>query len=452
MGNFKIFIVEDDPWYGELLKYHLSLNADYEVELFTKPLVFLEQLYRKPDLVTIDYNLPELNGDKLLERIKAFNNALPVIVISGQNDIGVALNILKLGAAEYIIKDDNTKDILWNSVQRILENITLKQTVESLKEELEKKFDFEKSIIGKSPALKNAFTLIEKAIKSNINVSITGETGTGKEVVAKAIHYNSNRSKKPFVAVNMTAIPRELIESELFGYEKGAFTGAMSQKKGKFEEANGGTIFLDEIAEADLNFQTKLLRVLQEREITRVGGNDTIKLDVRLITATHKNIAEEVKAGRFREDLYYRLMGLPIELPPLNQRGNDILILAKHFADLYAKENKCPHFSFSEAAKNKLMKHTYPGNVRELKAVVDLACVMSENNIIDEVDITFLTNLVQVNQLYNSEEKTLKDYNTDIIAHYLQKYNHNVLEVARKLDIGKSTIYNLINSGEIKKQ
>jgi DNA-binding NtrC family response regulator len=451
MGNFKIFIVEDDPWYGELLKYHLSLNADFEVELFTNPMVFLDQLHRKPDLITIDYNMPEMNGDILFDHIKSFNNTIPVIVISGQNDISVALNIIKQGASEYIIKDEHTKDVLWNSVNRILENVVLKQTVEELKVQLETKFDFEKSIIGNSASLKKSFQLIEKAIKSNINVSITGETGTGKEVVAKAIHFNSARSKKPFVAVNMAAIPRELVESELFGYEKGAFTGANSQKKGKFEEANGGTIFLDEIAEADLNFQSKLLRVLQEREITRVGGNDTIKLDVRIITATHKNIADEVRAAKFREDLYYRLMGLPIDLPPLKQRGNDILILAKHFADMYASENRCPVFTFSQEAKDKLMKHHYPGNVRELKAIVDLACVMSDSNVVNEVDISLPNNPIPVEQIFSSQEKSLKDYNTDIITFYLNKYNQNVLEVAKKLNIGKSTIYNLINAGYIKK-
>ena len=182
-----------------------------------------------------------------------------------------------------------------------------------------------------------------------------------------------------------------------------------------------------------------------------MGGNDTIKLDVRIITATHKNIAEEVRAGRFREDLYYRLMGLPIELPTLKQRGNDILILAKYFADMYALENKCPIFTFSQEAKDKLMKHHYPGNVRELKAIVDLACVMSDSNVISEPDITLPTNPIPVEQLFSAQEKSLKDYNTDIITFYLNKYNQNVLEVAKKLNIGKSTIYNLINTGDIKK-
>jgi DNA-binding NtrC family response regulator len=319
----------------------------------------------------------------------------------------------------------------------------------TLKEQLETKFDFEKTIIGQSPAIKKAFTLIEKAIKTNINVSITGETGTGKEVVAKAIHFNSERRKKAFVPVNMAAIPKELIESELFGYEKGAFTGALTRKIGKFEEANGGTIFLDEIAELDLNLQSKILRVLQEREVVRVGGNESIKFDARLLIATHKNLAEEVKKGTFREDLYYRLIGLPIELPPVRERGNDVLVLAKHFVDLFVQENKMKKLTLSSSAKEQLMRYNYPGNVRELKAIIDLACVMCDGTEISADDISFPS--VKGNEEYMSMEKTLKEYTVDIIAFFLKKYNNNVVEVAQKLDVGKSTIYNLINSGDLKK-
>ena len=285
---FTIFIVEDDPWYGQLLRHHLSLNPDYDIRLFTTAKECLSELYHQPDVVCIDFGLPDMSGDKLLTKIKAVNNQLPVVVISGQEEITVAVDLLKSGARDYIIKDDHTKDMLWRSIINIRENVHLKQEVESLKEQLETKFNFEKTIIGQSDALKKSFRLIEKAVHSNINVSITGETGTGKEVVAKAIHYNSERRKKPFVAVNMAAIPKELIESELFGHEKGAFTGALNQKKGKFEEADGGTLFLDEIGELELNLQSKILRALQEREVTRVGGNSSVKFDVRLITATHK--------------------------------------------------------------------------------------------------------------------------------------------------------------------
>ncbi|HOY95573.1 MAG TPA: sigma-54 dependent transcriptional regulator [Catalimonadaceae bacterium] len=445
--SYKIYIIEDDPWYGELLKYQLSMNPDYDVTLFSKAKDGLDSLYKKPDVVCIDYSLPDMTGEKLLQKIKAENNAIPVVVISGQEQISVAVNLLKAGASDYIIKDNNTKDLLWNAILKIRERADLQQEVEVLKEQLEQKFSFEKTILGQSPALKNVFSLVEKATRSNINVSITGETGTGKELVAKAIHFNSERKKKPFVAVNMAAIPKELLESELFGHEKGAFTGAIGQKAGKFEEAQGGTLFLDEIAEMDLSMQSKILRVLQEREVVRIGGNQTVKLDIRLLSATHKNLAEEVKKGTFREDLYYRLIGLPIDLPPLRLRGNDILILARHFVDEFCKDNKMKPVTFSADAKEKLMSYNFPGNVRELKALMDLAAVMSDGKEIRAEDITFSS--LKSGDLFTTQEKSLRAYTCDIVTFFLKKYNNDVLEVARRLDIGKSTIYNMIKDKEI---
>lgn len=442
MEHFKIYIVEDDPWYGELLKYHLSLNEDYEVHLFSSAKDCLANLYKKPQVVCIDFGLPDMSGDKLLQQILNANPNTAVVVISGQEMISVAVNLLKAGARDYIIKDDNTTELLWNSILKIRENAVLRHEVEELKEQLEQKFDFAKSIIGQSSAIKKTFSLIEKAIHNPINVSITGETGTGKELVAKAIHYNSERKKKPFVAVNMAAIPHDLMESELFGYEKGAFTGALARRVGKFEEAQGGTLFLDEIAELDLNLQSKILRVLQEREVIRIGGNEKVKLDIRLITATHKDLAQEVRQGKFREDLYYRVMGLPIPLPPLRERGQDALILAKHFADDFAKEGKKGKFTLQTDAKNKLLGYHFPGNVRELKAVMELACVMCEGKEIKAEDITFPA--VKGEESFMLKEKTLKSYTEDIILHFLQKYDQDVLLVAEKLDIGKSTIYNLL--------
>lgn len=447
MSALKIFIVEDDAWFGELLKHHLSLNPDYQLHLYKTAKDCLNNLHIRPDIICVDFGLPDMNGDVLLEKIREYSKSIPVIVISGQEDISVAVNFLKAGAHDYIIKDENTKEMLWNSILKISENIELKKEVEDLKEKLEQKFSFEKTIVGQSDALKKTFVLIEKAIKSNINVSVTGETGTGKEVIAKAIHYNGDRRKKTFVAVNMAAIPTELIESELFGYEKGAFTGAQNKRIGKFEEANGGTIFLDEIAELDLNLQSKILRVLQEREIVRVGGNERVKIDARIITATHKNLLEEVKKGKFREDLFYRIIGLPIELPPLRNRGNDVLILAKYFVDEFSKENKVKALSISGPAKDKLLKYNYPGNVRELKSMIDLACVMSDGKEITENDINF--NDLKGDELFTTEEKSLKEYNNDIIRFFLKKYGHDVLEVAKRLDIGKSTIYNLLQRKEI---
>lgn len=419
MANFKIFIVEDDPWYGELLEYHLSLNPDYQIMRFNCGKDVLNQLHLKPDLITIDFSLPDFKGDELYSNIKSINNQIPVIIISGQDEIKIAVNLLKMGVYDYITKDENTKDILWNSVIKIRENSHLKQKVDELKSELGHKYNIENSIKGQSAEIKKTFQLIEKATKTNINVSITGETGTGKELVAKAIHYNSDKAKQAFVAVNMSAIPKDLIESELFGYEKGAFTGANNRKIGKFEEANGGTIFLDEIAELELNLQSKILRVIQEREISRLGGNSPIKLEFRLIVATHKNLAQETQKGLFREDLYYRILGLPISLPPLRERGNDILILAKSFVDDFCTENKLEQISISHNAKEKLMSYHFPGNVRELKAIMELASVLCNNNEINPDDINF--NSPKQDEFYISENKTMREYTCDIIKLFLKK-------------------------------
>jgi len=444
MSSMKIFLIEDDSFFGEALKYHLMLNPDFEIYLFKTGMDCLRNLYLKPDIICLDFGLPDISGDKLLKRIQETNKSTPIIIISGQEDIEVAVNFLKSGVKDYIIKNEHTKDLLWNSVIKIRENLRLVHEVADLKEQLEQKFSFEKTIIGQSEAIKKVFNKIHKSIHSSINVSITGETGTGKEVVAKAIHYNSDRKHKPFIAINMAAIPKDLMESDFFGHEAGAFTGASSRSIGKFEQANGGTLFLDEIAELDLNLQSKLLRVLQEREVVRLGGTTKIKFDARLIIATHKDLAEEVKKGSFREDLYYRIIGLPIALPPLRERGNDILLLAKYFMDLYTKENKMKPMSLTKEAKEKLLKYPFPGNIRELKSVVDLSCVMSDTNEIMPDDLSF--NSINTSDFLLSEEKTLKEYTVDIIMYHLKKNRNDVLKTAKKLDIGKSTIYNLIQS------
>lgn len=445
--EFRIFIVEDDPWYGQLIRHHLELNPDYSLELFTTARECLDNLHRQPDVVCMDYNLPDMEGDRLLQKLKEYSSQLPVVVLSGQDEIAVAVNLLKAGARDYIIKDDHAPDLLWRSLINIRENANLKQEVVRLKEQLQNKYSFQNTILGQSSAIKRVFQHIKKALGANINVSIAGETGTGKEVVARAIHFNSDRQKKPFVAVNMAAIPAELLESELFGHEKGAFTGATGQKIGKFEQANGGTLFLDEIGDLDLNLQTKLLRALQEREFTRLGGTKSVKVNTRLITATHKDLSKEVAAGNFREDLFYRIMGLPIELPPLRERGEDVLILAKHFIEEFCKENNSKVPVLSPEAREKLLKYNFPGNVRELKAVVDLACVMSEGGRITEQDLQFRNARGQ--EAFMVSEKSLREYTADIISFFLNKYDYNVVEVARRLDIGKSTIYNMLKSGEV---
>jgi len=445
---FKIFLVEDDPWYGQILKHHLSNNPDFEVHLFTEAKQILTHLYTFPDLICIDFGLPDMRGDKLLQEIRSRNQQVPIIIISAQEEVSVAVSLLKMGAQDYIIKDDHTKENLWKSVINIREKSDLKTEVESLRAQLDLKYNFENYIIGQSEAIKKTFHLLRKAIQSNINVSLSGETGTGKDVYAKAIHYNSDRKKKPFVAVNMSAIPHELMESELFGAEKGAYTGAYQTRIGKFEEADGGTLFLDEIGDMPKDMQSKILRILQEREIVKVGGNKVIKINIRLITATHKNLSEEVKNGNFREDLFFRLVGLPILLPPLRHRENDVIILAKHFIDQYQKENNIKNIKLSEGAIKKLKNHLWPGNVRELKAVIDLACVMSDGKQILDSDLTFHT--IGNSKTYEYEEKTWKEYQQEIILHFLNKYNHNVVLVAEKLEIGKSKIYQMLKQGEIK--
>jgi DNA-binding NtrC family response regulator len=447
MSDFKIFVVEDDPFYGELIKRHLSLNPEYEVYLFKSGREMLANLHKKPDVITLDYALPDMTGLEVLKKVKSFNKEIPVIVVSAQEDVNTAVELLRLGAYDYFVKDDHTRTRIWNSILKIRENIKLKKELDVLKEEVGKKYEFGKVIKGNSPGIQKVFDLINRASKTNIIVSVTGETGTGKELVAKAIHYNSDRANKPFVAVNVSAIPHDLIESELFGYEKGAFTGAVARKIGKFEMASEGTLFLDEIGEMDLAMQAKILRVIQEKELMRIGGNELIKINPRIIVATHRNLQEEVKKGNFREDLYYRILGLPIELPPLRERGNDILLLAKYFVDSFCSDNGIKPKVITPEAQNKLMRYSFPGNVRELKALMELACVMSDEDTIDANHLNFnssdtLTEFLQ-------EEMTLAEYNRRIIKYFLEKYDNNVTETAKKLDIGKSTIYRMIKNNEL---
>jgi len=442
----KIFVVEDDPSYAKFLKYVLELNPDYEITLFANGKDCIDNLYKNPHIITLDYTLPDMTGENVLREINAFEGDIPVIIISAQEKIGTAVDLLKSGAFDYITKDEETKERLLNSVKNARNKLSLVKTINHLKKEITQKYEFGKSIIGTSNAIKKIFELLEKAVNNNITVSISGETGTGKELVAKAIHYNSKRKSKPFVAVNIAAIPSELIESELFGHEKGAFTGALTRRTGKFEEAEGGTIFLDEIGDMQGSLQAKLLRVLQEKEVVRIGSNQVIKLDVRVITATHKNLADEVKANRFREDLYYRLLGLSIHLPPLRERNSDILLIAKHLLTNFAEENDMPPIILAESAQQKLLTYSYPGNVRELKSIIELAAVMCTDNEIKAEDITF-NSLNKETQLL-MKEMTLQSYTFNIIRHYLDKYDNDVIKVATILDIGKSTIYRYLKEME----
>lgn len=443
---FKIFVVEDNEWYNRLLVHHLSLNPDYEIESFSNGKDCLNNLHKKPDVVTLDYRLPDMQGLEVLKSIKAENEEIQVILISEQNEIEVVVDLLKYGAYDYIVKSNDIRERLLNTVQNIRKGLHLQREIVSLRSEVKKKYSYQNTIIGNSPSTKKIFELIEKATRTNISVTIAGETGTGKELVAKAIHYNSSKASKPFVAVNMAAIPKDLTESELFGHEKGAFTGANYRRIGRFEEANGGTLFLDEIAEMDISLQAKLLRALQEKEIVRVGNNKPIKTNCRIIVATNRNLQEEVMKGTFRQDLYYRLYGLPISLPPLRERGNDIIILSKHFISEFCKENNLPPKSLSKDAADKLLAYPFPGNIRELKSVIELAITLSDQDEINSENIALGNETLLSEDVFN--EMSLREYNIRIVKKYLEKYDNNIKLVADKLDIGVATIYRMLKEDD----
>jgi two-component system, NtrC family, response regulator AtoC len=440
---FTVFVLEDDEWYNKYLAHSVSLDPGVLVESFLSVGAFLDKLKERPQFVTLDYRLPEMSGGEVLKKIKDFDENIEVVIISEQDDIETAVELLKGGAFDYLVKDDNIRQKLLNTLSKVREKATFKKRISYLQKEVEYKYAFKNILLGSSKALDEVFNLMDKALSTNIAVSIYGETGTGKELVAKAIHFNSSRKDKPFVAVNMAAIPQDLAESELFGHEKGAFTGAISRRIGKFEEANGGTLFLDEIAEIALPLQAKLLRVFQEKELTRVGSNQTINTDCRIIVATHRNLAEEVKHNRFREDLYYRLLGLPIHLPPLRERGNDIIFLARHFSDQFCKDNNIKPKSFSVEAQKTLIGYSWPGNVRELKSVVELATILAGSDTIQEDHIK-LPDREEEAHLLSGKEMSMKEYNMRILQYYLKKYDHQIKLVSEKLDISQATIYRML--------
>lgn len=448
LRNFKIFVVDDDDFYAKMLAYNFERDETNEVSIFNNGRDCVNNLHNCPNLVCLDYTLPDLKCEHIIQQIESICPLARIIIVSGQQDIETATRLaLRDSVFNYLLKNDTTTSSLWKNMTDLKNVYKLTNENSFLRNKIDEKFSFENTIIGQSSAIYSLFKIMHKAIDSDISVSISGETGTGKELVAQAIHYNSKRSNGKFVSINVGAIPMDLIESELFGHEKGSFTGALESRKGKFEEANKGTIFLDEIGEMDLNMQTKLLRVIQEREVVKIGSNKHIKIDIRILTATHKNLAEEVNKGTFRKDLYYRLMGIPIHLPPLRERGIDILILANTFISSFCKRNKRKILKLSESAKDRLMKYNYPGNVRELKAIVELSVIMSEGDEINDKDIIFENFNSSKNFLM--EESTLDSYIKDIVSYFLDNNNNNAITVAKKLGVAKSTIYRMIKKYEI---
>ncbi len=385
----KVFVIEDDLLYAKIIQRALEQVGNYDVSLFHSGETFLQSLHLNPDIVTIDHNLPDMAGLEILKKVRNYNVGISCVIVSGQAEVEVVVQAYKHGAKDYIIKRENLEELV-QSIVNLSANVNLQKQVEELRERIINREKYTK-IIGESPAVLKVLRLIQKVESSDMTVLITGSSGTGKELIANAIHYHSPRVRKPLVVVNMAAIPEDLIESELFGHEKGSFTGASGRRIGKFEEADGGTIFLDEMGEMNVNLQTKLLRVLQEKRITRIGANKEIPVDLRIVAATNRNLMDRVQQGYFREDLYYRLSGFLIHLPGLKERGNDIIILAKFFLKEFFDRNKMAAKTFSHDAIETMLAYDWPGNIRELKSTVERAALISDTDKISSEDLMLNT-------------------------------------------------------------
>ncbi|MFT5142030.1 MAG: two-component system response regulator AtoC [Rhodothermales bacterium] len=385
--KYRIFVVDDDRHYARMLSYRLDKNPDYEVEAFASGEELLRNMVKNPDLILCDIMMPGIDGIEVLRRIVARRPELPIIMVSAQGVVETAVEAMRLGAYDYITKGQDDLVKLDAIVKNCLEKVSLEKEVSTLRVEVAQKYSVT-GLIGESPAMQKVYRMIQKALRGDLTVAIHGESGTGKELVAKAIHYSSPRKRGPFVVVNCAAIPRDLMESEFFGHEKGSFTGAHARKIGKFEQADGGTIFLDEIGELDLDLQAKLLRALQEGELVRVGGNDTITFDARVISATNKDVVQMIRAQKFREDLYYRLFQYPVPLPPLRERGQDVIVLTNYFLKEYMKNHQeFKGKKFSAAARHAIASFAWPGNVRELKSAVERAILLSDTDEISAADL-----------------------------------------------------------------
>ena len=396
----RIFVVDDDKHYARLLSYRLDKPKDHEVTVYHSGEDALDALDAvRPDLIFLDIMMPGIGGMETLRRLQLLAPDVPVVMISAQGTADVAVEAMKGGATDYITKGQDDLVKLDVVVDRLKQRVKLAREVEQLRAEVAQKYGMEE-IVGDSPAMERVYQLVQKTLRGNLTVAIEGESGTGKELVARAIHFNSDPPPGepevgPFVVVNCAAIPKELMESEFFGHEKGSFTGAHARHIGKFEQADGGTLFLDEVGELDLGLQAKLLRALQTREVTRVGGSGAIKFECRVISATNKSVLEMVREGTFREDLYYRLFQFPIALPPLRKRGNDVLLLAQGFLEDYLTAH--PKFKgkrLSPEAVRAIVDYSWPGNVRELKSTVERAILIADADEIVEADLLIGTTAI----------------------------------------------------------
>jgi DNA-binding NtrC family response regulator len=404
------------------------------------------ELFRKeaPHLVLLDVILPGTDGLSLLQTIRAEDRTAPVIMLTGTKSVKTAVDAMKFGAADYLSKPFDVEE-LRIIVERALQDQELQREVKQLRAQVVRRYAFH-NLIGKSPSMQDIYTKIEQVADSRTTVLIAGESGTGKELVAKALHYNSGRRERPFIALNCAAIPETLIESELFGHEKGSFTDATARRVGQFELANTGTLFLDEIGDLSAMTQAKLLRVLQEREFTRVGGVQSIKVDVRIVAATNQNLEELVRKGQFREDLYYRINVIALYLPPLRERGEDVPLLAKHFLAKRIEEENRPPQEFSKDAVDLLSRYPWPGNVREMENIIEQAFIWSKGSdtITPEHLPTILKNDTRSTSLRDdtlagrlSLEKAVMEFEREIILDALKRKNYVQTHAADLLGISR---------------
>ena len=445
----KILVVDDEAPVRDMIKKGLSQMGGYHVEVAKNGLEAIEKIEKDVfDLVLTDLKMPEMDGLELLKTLKGIRPEVVVILITAYGSIETAVEAMRLGANDYITKPIDLNELLIHISKTQKESLLLREN-RLLRTEVRKKFEFN-NIIGKSKKMQEIFSLIEKVALGTSTVIIYGSSGTGKELVAKAIHYNSPRAERPFIPFNCGAIPETLVESELFGHTKGAFTGAIQAKKGLFEEANGGTLFLDEISTILPSVQVKLLRVLQEKELMRVGSTERIKIDVRMIAATNENLEENMKKGKFREDLFYRLHVFPIFLPDLKDRKEDIALLAYHFLDLYSKEAKKEIKGVSKEAMKLLLEYHWPGNVRELENTIERAVIMTDQDYLVPQDLPrdMTEGFSEMIKRGVKNRKSLEDIKSEYIREILKEVGGNKRIASEILMVNPRTLYRFEKKGQ----
>lgn len=445
----RVLVIDDEPSVRRLIEHHLK-EENYKIlsaENGEKGLRLIEE--NSPHLVLLDVRLPGIGGIEILKKIKEAHPKLPVIMITAYGTVKMAVETMRKGAYDFLVKPIKP-DELKITVRNAITTQTLQKEVEFLKSQLEERYEFS-NIIGKSPAMQQVFKLIEKVTDSDIPVLIEGQSGIGKELVAKAIHFNGPRKEAPFMDINCAAIPETLLESELFGHEKGAFTNAVKRKEGKFELADRGTMFLDEIGEMNFSLQAKILRVLQEKTFERIGGKEKIRVNCRIISATNKDLKDEIKKKKFREDLYYRIAVFPIRLSPLKERREDILLLVPHFLKKYANKRKPK--KISPEAMKALTSYDWPGNVRELENVIYRTTVLTEGDTIELSHLPLeLQNLAQTKISSGKNAISLEDPSSheiipfeeiekEVLRHALKVSDGNISKATRGLGIGRATFY-----------